>query len=135
MDSFPTYLYMTDIYDAAVFSIMATNNGSLLGNAAKDIRRAVVTGTMPAELSANNPESGCIVCLDAASLTVDAYGSVNPYVLDRDPDNPQPYGIYDSAFSLRSAPRTQAAALSPRRETTSSWFIMISVCPACSAEL
>lgn len=100
MDSFPTYLYMTDIYDAAVFSIMATNNGSLLGNAAKDIRRAVVTGTMPAELSANNPESGYIVRLDAASLTVDAYGSVNPYVLDRDPDNPQPYGIYDLSIQF-----------------------------------
>lgn len=99
MDSFPTYLYMTDIYDAAVFSIMATNNGSLLGNAAKDIRRAVVSGTMPAELSANDPD-GYIVRLDAASLTVDAYGSVNPYVLDRDPDNPQPYGIYDLSIKF-----------------------------------
>ncbi len=94
-DSFSKYFYTTDVHDVATFSIMATNNGSLLGNAAKDVRRAVITGTLPTGLSANNPEEGPIVSLDAASLTVDAYGSVNPYVANVDPDAPQPYGEYN----------------------------------------
>lgn len=94
-DSFSKYFYTTDVHDVATFSIMATNNGSLFGNAAKDVRRAVITGTLPNGLSANNPEDGPIVSLDAASLTVDAYGSVNPYVANVDPDAPQPYGEYN----------------------------------------
>ncbi len=94
-DSFSKYFYTTDVHDVATFSIMATNNGSLFGNAAKDVRRAVITGTLPTGLSANDPEEGPIVSLDAASLTVDAYGSVNPYVANVDPDAPQPYGEYN----------------------------------------
>ena len=93
--SFSKYFYTTDVHDVATFSIMATNNGSLFGNAAKDVRRAVITGTLPTGLTANNPESDPIVSLDAASLTVDAYGSVNPYVANVDPDAPQPYGEYN----------------------------------------
>lgn len=93
--SFSKYFYTTDVHDVATFSIMSTNNGSLFGNAAKDVRRAVITGTLPNGLSANNPEDGPIVSLDAASLTVDAYGSVNPYVANVDPDAPQPYGEYN----------------------------------------
>lgn len=94
-DSFATYFYTTDVHNVATFSIMATNNGSLLGNAVKDIRRAVITGTLPTGISANNPTDEPIVSLDAASLTVDAYGSVNPYVANVDPDAPQPYGEYN----------------------------------------
>ncbi|MBQ8209353.1 MAG: hypothetical protein IJZ35_02080 [Clostridia bacterium] len=94
-DSFSTYLYTTDVYDASLFSIMATNNGVLIGNAVRDIRRAIVTGTLPTGLSANNPADGPIISIDAASLTVDSYGTVNPYVANIDPDLAQPYGIYD----------------------------------------
>ena len=94
-EPFSTYLYTTDIYDAALFSILATNNGVLIGNDARDIRRAVITGTLPTGISANNPESGAILSIDEASLTVDAYGTVNPYSADIDPDAAQPYGIYD----------------------------------------
>lgn len=94
-DAFPTYFYTTDVHDVATFSIMATNNGSLFGNAAKDIRRAVITGNLPTGLSANNPADTPIVSLDAASLTVDAYGAVNPYVANVDPDATQPYGEYN----------------------------------------
>lgn len=93
--SFSKYFYTTDVHNVATFSIMATNNGSLLGNAVKDIRRAVITGTLPTGISANNPADEPIVSLDAASLTVDAYGSVNPYVANVDPDAPQPYGEYN----------------------------------------
>lgn len=94
-DSFATYLYATDVYDASLFSIMATNNGVLIGNAVRDVRRAIVTGTLPAGLSANDPADGPIISIDAASLTVDSYGTVNPYVANIDPDAEQPYGIYD----------------------------------------
>ncbi len=94
-DSFSTYLYTTDVYDASLFSIMATNNGVLIGNAVRDVRRAIVTGTLPTGLSANNPADGPIISIDAASLTVDSYGTVNPYVANIDPDLAQPYGIYD----------------------------------------
>ena len=94
-DSFSRYLYTTDVYDASLFSIMATNNGVLIGNAVRDVRRAVVTGTLPTGLAANNPDDGPIVSLEAASVSVDSYGAVNPYVANIDPDAEQPYGIYD----------------------------------------
>lgn len=94
-DSFPQYLYTTDVYDASLFSIMATNNGVLIGNAVRDVRRAIVTGTLPTGLSANNPTDGPIISIEAASLSVDSYGTVNPYVANIDPDAAQPYGIYD----------------------------------------
>lgn len=104
-DSFSTYLYITDVHDASLFSIMATNNGVLIGNAVRDVRRAIVTGNLPAGLEANNPASGPIISIDAASLTVDSYGTVNPYVSNVDPDDEQPYGIYDLdiAFEICSS--------------------------------
>lgn len=104
-DSFSTYLYVTDVHDASLFSIMATNNGVLIGNAVRDVRRAIVTGTLPTGLAANNPASGPIISIDAASLTVDSYGTVNPYVSNVDPDDEQPYGIYDLdiAFEICSS--------------------------------
>lgn len=104
-DSFSTYLYTTDVHDASLFSIMATNNGVLIGNAVRDVRRAIVTGTLPTGLAANNPANGPIISIDAASLTVDSYGTVNPYVSNVDPDDEQPYGIYDLdiAFEICSS--------------------------------
>lgn len=92
-DSFSTYLYTTDVYDAALFSIMATNNSGLL-TSAKDIRRAVVSGTLPAGISANNPASGPIVSLEDSSISSDTYGTVNPYVANIDAEAAQPYGEY-----------------------------------------
>ena len=92
-DSFSAYLYTTDVYDAALFSIMATNNSGLF-TSAKDVRRAVVTGELPAGLAANNPASEPIVALEDSSISSDTYGTVNPYVADIDPDDPQPYGVY-----------------------------------------
>lgn len=92
-DGFSTYLYTTDVYDAALFSIMATNNSGLL-TSARDIRRAVVTGTLPTGISANNPESGPIVALEDSSISTNTYGTVNPYVANIDNEAAQPYGIY-----------------------------------------
>lgn len=92
-DGFSTYLYTTDVYDAALFSIMATNNSGLL-TSAKDVRRAVVTGTLPTGITANNPASGPIVALEDSSISTDTYGTVNPYVANIDNEAEQPYGIY-----------------------------------------
>lgn len=92
-DGFSTYLYTTDVYDAALFSIMATNNSGLL-TSAKDVRRAVVTGTLPTGITANNPASGPIVALEDSSISTDSYGTVNPYVANIDNEAAQPYGIY-----------------------------------------
>lgn len=92
-DGFSTYLYTTDVYDAALFSIMATNNSGLL-TSARDVRRAVVTGTLPTGITANNPESGPIVALEDSSISTNTYGTVNPYVANIDNEAAQPYGIY-----------------------------------------
>lgn len=93
-DSFSTYLYTTDVYDMALFSIMATNNSGLLTSAA-NVSKAIVTGTLPAGISANVPTSGSIVALEDSSASSDTYGTVNPYVANIDNDAAQPYGIYD----------------------------------------
>ncbi len=93
-DSFDTYLYTTDVYDVALFSIMATNNSGLLTSAA-NVSKAIVTGTLPTGISANVPTSGSIVALEDSSASSDTYGTVNPYVANIDNDAAQPYGIYD----------------------------------------
>lgn len=98
-EAFPTYLYTTDVYNAALFSILATNNSGLITSAV-DITKAVVTGTLPAGISANAPEEGAIVSIDDSSLTVDSYGTVNPYVSNVDPDDEQPYGIYEVSIQF-----------------------------------
>ena len=93
-DSFDTYLYTTDVYDVALFSIMATNNSGLLTSAA-NVSKAIVTGTLPTGITANVPASGSIVALEDSSASSDTYGTVNPYVANIDNDAAQPYGIYD----------------------------------------
>lgn len=93
-DSFDTYLYTTDVYDMALFSIMATNESGLLTSAAT-ISKAIVTGTLPTGITANAPASGSIVALEDSSASSDTYGTVNPYVANIDNDAAQPYGIYD----------------------------------------
>lgn len=95
-DAFPTYLYTTDVYNASLFSIMATNALGLWNNGSKDIVRSIITGTLPTGITANAPESGAIVTIDNATLGVDSYGTVSPYsAAALDPDAAQPYGIYD----------------------------------------
>ena len=95
-DSFSTYLYTTDVYNASLFSIMATNALGLWNNGSKDIVRSIITGTLPTGITANAPESGAIVTIDNATLGVDSYGTVSPYsAAALDPDAAQPYGIYD----------------------------------------
>ncbi len=95
-DEFSTYLYTTDVYNASLFSILATNALGLWNNGSKDVVKAIVTGALPTGISANAPTDGSsIVTIDNATLGVDSYGTVNPYVANIDPDLPQPYGIYD----------------------------------------
>lgn len=93
-EDFSTYLYTTDVYNAALFSILATNESGLVTSAV-DIKKAIVTGTLPTGISANVPTSGAIVSIDDSSATTDSYGTVNPYVSNVDPDAAQPYGIYE----------------------------------------
>lgn len=117
-DGFSTYLYTTDVYDAALFSIMATNNSGLL-TSAKDVRRAVVTGTLPAGISANNPASGPIVALEDSSISSDTYGTVNPYVANIDNEAAQPYGIYPVTiqFEVTSTGSNSGTLTSARNHT------------------
>lgn len=93
-EDFSTYLYTTDVYTASLFSILATNESGLVTSAV-DIKKAIVTGTLPTGISANVPTSGSIVSIDDSSATTDSYGTVNPYVSNVDPDAAQPYGIYE----------------------------------------
>lgn len=93
-EEFSTYLYTTDVYNTALFSILATNESGLVTSAV-DITKAIVTGTLPAGISANAPENDVIVSIDDSSATAASYGTVNPYVSNVDPDAEQPYGIYN----------------------------------------
>lgn len=117
-DGFSTYLYTTDVYDAALFSIMATNNSGLL-TSARDVRRAVVTGTLPTGISANNPESGPIVALEDSSISTNTYGTVNPYVANIDNEAAQPYGIYPVTiqFEVTSAGSNSGTLTEARNHT------------------
>lgn len=98
-EAFSTYLYTTDVYNAALFSILATNESGLVTSAV-DITKSIVTGTLPTGISANAPTSGVIVSIDDSSATTDSYGTVNPYVSNVDPDAAQPYGIYDVSIQF-----------------------------------
>lgn len=101
-EEFDTHLHTTDAYDISLFSILATNNGVILGNAVRDVRRAVLkSGTLPTGITMNNPTDGPIVRIEEASFTTDSYGTVNPYSAETmDPDDPQPYGIYDVTIAF-----------------------------------
>ncbi len=93
-EAFPTYLYTTNVYTAALFSILATNKSGLVTSAV-DITKATVTGTLPAGIVANNPGADkVIVAIDDSSATTATYGAVSPYVSEVDPDAVQPYGTF-----------------------------------------
>ncbi len=95
-DAFPTYLFTTNVYDAALFSILATNESGW-GTTGANIKRAIITNEadLPAGIAPNAPEDGSIVVIEDSSLTTDSYGTVNPYVSNIDPDLAQPYGVYE----------------------------------------
>lgn len=94
-EDFSTYLYTTDVYNVSLFSILATNKSGLITSAV-DVKRAIVTGTLPTGIAAHAPANGSIVHIDDSSATSATYGTVNPYVSTiTDPDAEQPYGIYD----------------------------------------
>ncbi|MBR3974885.1 MAG: hypothetical protein IKJ88_03390 [Clostridia bacterium] len=94
-EDFSTYLYTTDVYNVSLFSILATNKSGLVTSAV-DVKRAIVTGTLPAGIAAHAPADGSIVHIDDSSATSATYGTVNPYISTiTDPDAEQPYGIYD----------------------------------------
>ncbi len=94
-EDFSTYLYTTDVYNVSLFSILATNKSGLVTSAV-DVKKAIVSGTLPAGIAAHAPENGSIVHIDDSSATSATYGTVNPYISTiTDPDAPQPYGIYD----------------------------------------
>ncbi len=94
-EDFSTYLYTTDVYNVSLFSILATNKSGLVTSAV-DVKRAIVTGTLPAGIVAHAPADGSIVHIDDSSATSATYGTVNPYISTiTDPDAEQPYGIYD----------------------------------------
>lgn len=116
-DSFSTYLYTTDVYNASLFSIMATNALGLWNNGSKDIVRSIITGTLPTGITANAPESGAIVTIDNATLGVDSYGTVSPYsAATLDPDAAQPYGIYDLdiQFEVKTTGSSSSSTTSAR---------------------
>lgn len=116
-DSFSTYLYTTDVYNASLFSIMATNALGLWNNGSKDIVRSIITGTLPTGITANAPESGAIVTIDNATLGVDSYGTVSPYsAATLDPDAVQPYGIYDLdiQFEVKTTGSSSSSTTSAR---------------------
>lgn len=94
-EDFSTYYYTTDVYNVSLFSILATNESGLVTSAV-DVKKAIVTGTLPTGIIANAPSSGSIVSIDDSSATSDTYGTVNPYVSTiTDADAAQPYGIYE----------------------------------------
>lgn len=94
-EDFSTWFFTTDVYNASLFSILATNESGLITSAV-DVKRAIVSGTLPTGLAANAPADGSIVHIDDSSATSDTYGTVNPYVSTiTDPNAPQPYGIYN----------------------------------------
>lgn len=94
-EDFSTYLYTTDVYNVSLFSILATNKSGLITSAV-DVKRAIVTGTLPTGIAAHAPANGSIVHIDDSSATSATYGTVNPYISTiTDPDAEQPYGIYD----------------------------------------
>lgn len=94
-EDFSTWFFTTDVYNASLFSILATNESGLITSSV-DVKRAIVTGTLPTGLAANAPADGVIVHIDDSSATSDTYGTVNPYVSTiTDPDASQPYGVYN----------------------------------------
>lgn len=101
--SFPSYLYVTDIDRAAIFSVTVRHDYAFLGsdNGSQRIMRSYVTGTMPSYLTANVPTDGePLFTLEGVDINRPSYGTANPYLISRTPDDPQPYGVYQMQISF-----------------------------------
>lgn len=101
--SFPSYLYVTDIDRAAIFSVTVRHDYAFLGsdNGSQRIMRSYVTGTMPSYLAANVPTDGePLFTLEGVDINRPSYGTANPYLISRTPDDPQPYGVYQMQISF-----------------------------------
>lgn len=101
--SFPSYLYVTDIDRAAIFSVTVRHDYAFLGsdNGSQRIMRSYVTGTMPSYLAANVPTDGePLFTLEGVDINRPSYGTANPYLINRSPDDPQPYGVYQMQISF-----------------------------------
>lgn len=101
--SFPSYLYVTDIDRAAIFSVTVRHDYAFLGsdNGSQRIMRSYVTGTMPSYLAANVPTDGQpLFTLEGVDVNRPSYGTANPYLISRTPDDAQPYGIYPMQISF-----------------------------------
>lgn len=121
--AFPAYLYVTSVGDIASFSVTLQHSYNLIGghNDSQRIMKANVSGTLPASVSANAPEDG-IYTLDGLSFSVlgeSAYGSINPYLVDYDPDAAQPYGIYplQISFDLKGGSSQETVTTSAQNHT------------------
>lgn len=101
--SFPSYLYVTDIDRAAIFSVTVRHDYAFLGsdNGSQRIMRSYVTGTMPSYLTANVPTDGePLFTLEGVDINRPSYGTANPYLINRSADDPQPYGVYPMQISF-----------------------------------
>lgn len=101
--SFPSYLYVTDIDRAAIFSVTVRHDYAFLGsdNGSQRIMRSYVTGTLPSYLAANVPTDGQpLFTLEGVDINRPSYGTANPYLISRTPDDAQPYGIYPMQISF-----------------------------------
>lgn len=106
IERYPTYLYTTDVNQVGMFNVVARHYYHLTQgqNGSQRILNAVVNGTLPAGVSANVPEAGSeydyILLLDGVGVSQSSYGRVSPYAVNRNVNDPQPYGIYDVTFQF-----------------------------------
>lgn len=101
--SFPSYLYVTDIDRAAIFSVTVRHDYAFLGsdNGSQRIMRSYVTGTLPSYLAANVPTDGePLFTLEGVDINRPSYGTANPYLISRSTTDAQPYGIYPMQISF-----------------------------------
>lgn len=120
--AFPSYLYITNIDQAAIFSVTLRHDYQFLGgdNDSQQIVKANVSGTLPSYLTANVPAEGGIFTLDGVSISSNAsYGTANPYLVNRMPDDPQPYGIYplQISFDLKGGSSGETVTTSAQNHT------------------
>lgn len=119
--AFPSYLYITNIDQAAIFSVTLRHDYQFLGgdNDSQQIVKANVSGVLPSYLTANVPAEGGIFTLDGVDIGESSYGTANPYLVNRMPDDPQPYGIYplQISFDLKGGSSGETVTTSAQNHT------------------